>query len=128
MSRSAFEAAASKLGINAHWFVLCPASEPLPHYVLLVEPGHSDVKNELKSLASEFDRQLSLCNTEYESKRLSQRLAPPCVWVAAAGSYALWRQYKINDGANDDQIKPIHLVRDTEFADRFTIVERYNAC
>lgn len=124
----AFEIATSNLDINAKWFVLFPAHKPLPHYVILVELGREDEISKLTSLAGEVDRQLSLCNTEYESKRLSQRLGPPCVWVAAAGSYALWRQHKINDGANDDQIKPIHLVRDADFADRFTIVERFNAC
>lgn len=124
----AFDAAAIKLSLKASWFVLFPGHEPLPHYVILVEPTQNGENNNFQSLANEFDKQLSVCNTEYESKRQSQRLGAPEVWIAETGSYSKWRQDKLNNGANDDQIKPIHLTRDIKFADRFTIVERYDAC
>jgi len=123
----AFDAASTKLSLKASWFVLFPGHEPLPHYVILVEPSQIGENNNFQTLANELDKQLSVCNTEYESKRQSQRLGAPETWVVESGSYSKWRQDKINDGANDDQIKPIHLTRDSKFADRFKLVERYDA-
>ena len=123
----AFEAAASHLEITADWFTLFPANEPLPHYVILVEPASGGNDRGVSSLGLEVDRQLARCNTEYRAKRDSQRLAPPEVWIAAPGSYASWHQSRIDDGANDGQIKPIHLTRDSRFGDRFRILERCDA-
>ena len=123
----AFEAAALRLGITAEWFTLFPANEPLPHYVILVEPASGGNGGGMSSLGLEVDRQLASCNTEYRATRDSQRLAPPEVWIAAPGSYASWHQSRIDDGANDGQIKPIHLTRDSQFGDGFTILERCDA-
>jgi len=108
-------------------FTLHPAPEGFPHYVLLLEPSASPEPGRLVELLRAFDRELAASNVEYRAKRVSDRLGPPELWVAATGTYERWRRRRVAAGANDAQIKPTHLTRDTLFSAGLEIRERIPA-
>jgi hypothetical protein len=90
----------------------------------LDSPSESSV---LKTFLHNVDRELSSQNIEYTSKRKSQRLGAPELWLVPQGSFEGWTQRRVAAGANHDQIKPIHLTRDPSFHTKFEIVEHISA-
>lgn len=119
----AMNAAVSPLGLVVEDFTLHPALDGFPHYVLVVELAAPAPA--LRELAGAFDRALGERNIEYRAKRRSERLGPPELWVARPGSYDARRRGRIAAGANDAQLKPVHLTRDPHFSAGFEVGERY---
>ena len=80
-------------------------------YVLLAEfvPGR-DMGN-LQSLLNSFDSELSRVNCEYSDKRRSGRLERPVLYILGRGTYSRYREYLVNQGRPDGQIKPMHLIK-----------------
>lgn len=123
----AMNAAAPALGLAVEGFTLHPAPDGFPHYVLLLEPSGSPPPGTLRALLHAFERELAERNIEYSAKRRSERLGPPELWVAARGSYDARRRHRMEAGANDAQLKPIHLTRDERFSVAFDVSERLTA-
>jgi hypothetical protein len=123
----AMSAATLRHGIVLEGFTLHPAPHGFPHYVLLIEPSRAGESAHPAALLNIFEDALCTRNIEYCAKRRSERLGPPELWVAAPGTYYEWRRRRITSGANDAQIKPIHLTRDAQFSVGFAIRERIAA-
>jgi len=114
-------------GLQFLSFTAIPSVEDFPHYVVLVEFEAIPDIDDLRTFRGEIDRALGACNIEYASKRASLRLGAPALWVVQAGDFEALRRRRIASGANEDQVKPIHLSRDQSFHEQFTIVERVRA-
>jgi hypothetical protein len=124
----AVAAAQCKLEIES--FTVVPAATGFPRYVALVEFKDSAANGggaQPGQFAARFDRALAESNVEYGSKRSSQRLAAPELWIVAPGSFAAQRQRRVDQGTSDSQIKPTHLSRNAALAEAFEIVEKHRA-
>lgn len=124
---AAMRDAARSLGVALANFTLVPAREGFPRYVALVdfeEPSSDEV---LRAFPRALDTALERHNVEYGSKRSSQRLGAPELWVVAPGGYEARRRRRLAGGASDSQLKPTHLSRDASFADQFEVVGRFHA-
>jgi hypothetical protein len=121
---AAMSAVTEPQGIVLEGFTLHPAAVGFPRYILLVEPPARGDWTPPALLAA-FERELCARNIEYDAKRRSQRLAPPELWVTAPGAYGELRRRRIGAGANDAQIKPIHLTRDAHFSAGLTIRQTF---
>ena len=73
-----------------------------------------------------MDQALGDENSEYPSKRGSHRLGPPKVAKVAAGSYAARKARRIEAGAAELQVKPVHLSRDAKIVAELTVVETFD--
>jgi hypothetical protein len=120
----AMNAVSLRHGLAVEGFTLHPASNGFPHYILLVELAAAAVSTHPAALLNEFEDELCARNIEYRAKRRSERLGPPELWMAAPGAYDGLRRRRITAGANDAQIKPIHLTRDPRFSADLAIRER----
>jgi hypothetical protein len=118
---------ATALGVTVEAFTLAPAKTGFPHYVALVEFSSPPSREQLQAFPRRLDEALEQRNMEYGSKRSSQRLAAPALWVVAPGGYDARRRRRLAGGASDSQIKPTHLTRDSGFCDQFEIQERFDA-
>ncbi len=118
---------AEQLGLAVESFTLAPAKGGFPHYVALVEFKQEPARAILEDFPERLDEALEQHNMEYGSKRSSQRLAAPELWLVKRGGYEARRRQRLAGGASDSQIKPTHLTRDGSFADQFEIVERFDA-
>ncbi len=118
---------AEQLGLAVESFTLAPAHGGFPHYVAMVELSHQADRAVLAEFPRRLDEALEQHNMEYGSKRSSQRLAPPEMWLVRPGGYEARRRQRLAGGASDSQIKPTHLTRDANFVDQFDIVERFDA-
>ncbi len=123
----AIEDVARELGLAVEGFTVAPAKEGFPRYAAMVELERDASPDALGRFPAAFDAALERHNIEYGSKRSSQRLAAPELWVVQRGSYATLRQRRTAAGASDSQIKPMHLTRDAAFADQLEIAARYTA-
>jgi hypothetical protein len=119
--------AASALDVSIKSFTLAPAKTGFPHYVALVEFSDEPARPRLEAFARRLDEALEQRNMEYGSKRSSQRLAAPELWVVKPGEYDARRRQRLAGGTSDSQIKPTHLTRDSSWADQFEILERFDA-
>ncbi len=120
-------AVASRFELAIEDFTLHPALEGFPHYVLLIESATLPAAPNLRAFLQTFDRELAERNIEYSAKRTSERLGPPELWIAEKGSYERRRKRRIASGANDGQLKPTHLTRDSRFSAEFAISARIAA-
>ena len=118
---------AEQLGLAVESFTLAPAKQGFPHYVALVELRHEAERSALQAFPRRLDEALEQHNMEYGSKRSSQRLAAPELWLVRPGGYEARRRQRLAGGTSDSQIKPTHLTRDANFVDQFEIVERVHA-
>ncbi len=118
---------AGDLGMAIEGFTLAPAPEGFPRYVALVEFSQPPGAEALRRFPARLDEALEAHNVEYGSKRSSQRLAAPELWVVREGGYATRRRQRLASGASDSQIKPTHLTRDPSFAEQFDIGQRVHA-
>ncbi|MCH9682051.1 MAG: GH3 auxin-responsive promoter family protein [Deltaproteobacteria bacterium] len=116
-----------QLGLAIESFTLAPARGGFPHYVAMLELNHEAERAVLQEFPRRLDEALEQHNMEYGSKRSSQRLAPPELWLVRPGGYEARRRQRLAGGASDSQIKPTHLTRDANFVDQFDIVERFHA-
>ena len=126
---AAVAALAVRTRLTFEHFTLTPAPEGFPRYLLLAElPAGAPAPAEtLRATPAMLDALLQEHNIEYGAKRKSQRLEAPEVWLVARGSYEALRQRRLAQGANDGQIKPVGLTRDSTFANQFEVVERFDA-
>lgn len=118
---------AEQLGLAIESFTLAPAKQGFPHYVAMIELQRDARRVVLAELPQRLDEALEQHNMEYGSKRSSQRLASPEVWLVRPGGYEDRRRQRLAGGTSDSQIKPTHLTRDPNFVDQFEIVERLHA-
>jgi hypothetical protein len=118
---------AAALDVSIESFTLAPAKQGFPHYVALVEFASETSRDQLIAFPRRLDEALEQRNMEYGSKRSSQRLAAPELWVVKPGGYDARRRQRLAGGTSDSQIKPTHLTRDSGFCDQFEIVERFDA-
>lgn len=118
---------AEQLGLAVEAFTLAPAKQGFPHYVAMVELSNEAERAVLAEFPRRLDESLEQHNMEYGSKRSSQRLAPPELWLVRPGSYEERRRQRLAGGTSDSQLKPTHLTRDANFVDQFEIVERFHA-
>ncbi len=116
-----------RLGLQCTSFAAIPSDDSFPHYVVLVEFDSVPAPDVLRTFLEATDQALAESNVEYASKRASLRLGAPEVWVIAPGGFEAWRRRRVAGGANDDQVKPVHLLRDPSFHDQFEILERIGA-
>ena len=119
--------AAGALDVAIEGFTVAPAKEGFPRYVALVEFLGAPEDTVMEAFPGRLDEALEQRNVEYGSKRSSQRLAAPDLWVVAPGGYAQLRRQRLAGGTSDSQIKPTHLTRDANFSDQFEIVGRFHA-
>lgn len=118
---------AEQLGLAVESFTLAPAKRGFPHYVAMIELQRDADRTVLAEVPRRLDEALELHNMEYGSKRSSQRLAAPELWLVRPGGYEARRRQRLAGGTSDSQIKPTHLTRDPNFVDQFEIVERFHA-
>ncbi|MCX4240778.1 GH3 auxin-responsive promoter family protein [Paraliomyxa miuraensis] len=118
---------AEQLGLRLESFTLAPAKSGFPHYVAMIELQREAERSVLAELPRRLDEALEQHNMEYGSKRSSQRLAAPQVWLVRPGGYEQRRRQRLAGGTSDSQLKPTHLTRDANFVDQFEIVERFHA-
>lgn len=118
---------AEQLGLAVESFTLAPAKTGFPHYVAMIELHNEAERSVLAEVPTRLDEALEQHNMEYGSKRSSQRLGAPELWLVAPGSYEARRRQRLAGGTSDSQIKPTHLTRDPSFVDQFDILERFHA-
>lgn len=118
---------AEQMGLAVESFTLAPAKQGFPHYVAMVELKNEADHAVLAEFPMRLDEALEQHNMEYGSKRSSQRLAPPELWLVRPGGYEGRRRQRLARGTSDSQLKPTHLTRDANFVDQFDIVERFHA-
>jgi GH3 auxin-responsive promoter len=117
---------AKGLALEIESFTAHPAESGFPRYVFLVELKGPADRAQLARFPGEIDRALEARNIEYGSKRESERLGAPELWIVTPGGYAARRGRRVAEGANDAQLKPTHLSRDSEFWRQFEIAERFH--
>lgn len=118
---------AEQLGLAVESFTLAPGKRGFPHYVAMVELQREADRSVLAEFPRRLDEALEQHNMEYGSKRSSQRLAAPELWLVRPGGYEARRRQRLAGGTSDSQLKPTHLTRDANFVDQFEIVERFHA-
>lgn len=118
---------AEQLGLLVESFTLAPAKRGFPHYIAMIELQREAERPVLAEVPRRLDEALEQHNMEYGSKRSSQRLAAPELWLVRPGGYEARRRQRLAGGTSDSQIKPTHLTRDANFVDQFEIVERFHA-
>lgn len=122
---AAIDEVGRELGLMMEGFTIAPAKEGFPRYVAMVELKNPPNAETLGRFPQLFDDALERHNIEYGSKRSSQRLAAPELWVVADGSFEALRRQRTASGTSDSQIKPMHLTRDAAFADQLEIKRRF---
>jgi len=115
---------ATHLGLPLRGFTMCPVFKPFPHYALLAELETMPDHDLLRRFLADVDRNLGRRNVEYQSKRSSQRLGAPELWVVPQGSYAAVQQRKVEAGVSDAQVKLSCLTRNPKWSEQFEIVEQ----
>jgi hypothetical protein len=123
----AVSACAARMGIGLQAFTMCPAIEPFPHYAVVAELKNGCNGTDPSSLAKAIDGSLRQENIEYQAKRASGRLGSPELVIVAPGSYEALRQRRVQNGANDAQVKIASLTRDPKWPEQFEIVGRHRA-
>jgi len=117
-------AAARQLSLNVHGFTAFPGLDGIPHYIFLTEFSALSPREVCGSFLQILERTLREQNLEYRSKRESQRLGAPELWVVRSGEFERLRQSRVQGGANDGQVKPAFLSRDAKFHEPFQVTER----
>jgi hypothetical protein len=121
---AALTSVAESLHLEVESFTAHPAEEGFPRYVFLVELKTPADPGRARAFPEAVDRALSERNIEYASKRESERLGAPELWLMKPGGYAARRARRVAEGANDAQLKPTHLTRDATFWRQFEIAEK----
>lgn len=121
---AAMEEASQQTQVALESFMVAPAPEGFPRYILAVELLRPAAREALLAFLAAFERALGARNIEYGAKRESQRLGAPELWRVSAGAYAARRQRKIAEGTNDAQFKPTHLTRDSKLLSELSVEER----
>lgn len=121
---AAVASVAAELGLDVESFTAQPAATGFPRYLFLLELRSPASDAVLSQFPRAIDHALDTRNIEYGSKRESERLGAPELWLLKAGSYRARRERRMSEGANDAQLKPVHLTRDSNFAAQFEVDRR----
>lgn len=116
--------AVDELGWALEGYLLLPARDGFPRYILLAE---GTAPQQQSAAAEQLDRALAKQNIEYSAKRSSLRLEAPEVRWVASGSFAARRAARVAAGTNDAQIKPQVLSRNAELIRGFELLEASRA-
>ncbi len=92
-------------------FMVAPATGGFPHYTVLVELRERVDAQAWATLGAAIDAALMRHNEEYRAKRSSERLGAVTMRTAPRGSFAAYRQQKIDAGVSEGQLKVVHLSR-----------------
>ena len=112
----AMAAAAASMNVAIEGFVLALKLGDPPSHALIVEPAPPGEFQSADFLAA-FERELKGRNVEYVSKRESQRLGAPELWLLEAGFFERLRKESVSRGALDGQYKICHVAPDPDFLD-----------
>ena len=106
--------AIQKLGQKLRGFTAIVDWREVPRIHLAVEwKGTPNVS--AKDMAHGVDRELERISVEYASKRQSQRLAMPIVSFWNKGTYDFFRNWKVENGAPDAQVKDCIVATEAEW-------------
>ena len=94
-------------GLQAVFFIML-ADQETAAYTLFIEAQTSD-SEALSRLSDDLDNRLRASNIEYESKRVSGRLAPLTVRWLRPGTGDAYRTSRVEQGQRDAQFKYLHL-------------------
>jgi len=110
------------LDLSLTSYSLAPCwDEELPYYGLFIEKGDVEHGALGPTLTNLLDQKLKLENTEYASKRDSQRLGPVRLELLPDGTWARWdRQRLARQGGSMEQYKHPCLIADPKFRDSLT--------
>lgn len=101
---NAVDAAARAIGTRPPLYALVPDPETSPpSYRLYLE---IDTEALARRFTAETDAALQAGNAEYRAKRVDGQLAPPIPWLLPPGSLGKWQQLRIENGADEAQLKP----------------------
>jgi hypothetical protein len=109
--------------VTLEHFTACVSLGDRPAYAFYVEGAGSEAIEKLRRFARNVDRALCANNSEYEAKRVSQRLGPPVVRRVASGSYQALRQQRVAAGAPEAQVKIPQLSPNLRFGDQLEVVD-----
>jgi hypothetical protein len=102
--------------------------EELPYYGLFVESGDLRDEEQGRRLAAGLERRLMESNSEYASKRESQRLDAMRLELLPAGAWQQWdRQRLARTGGTLEQYKHPCLIGDLEFRKGMTVEREIRA-
>jgi hypothetical protein len=114
-----------RMNLNLTAYSVAPCwDDTLPFYGLFVERPDLASREQGIQLTLEMERRLSEVNSEYASKRATQRLGPLRLFLLPAHSWREWdRQRLARTGGALEQYKHPCLVPDPKFRDSVTIEE-----
>jgi hypothetical protein len=116
-TQAVFDCARSE-NITIKFFTVIAEFRPEPHYQLWLESNRQFNEAQMRQIAETFDDCLCQLNSEYETKRLSNRLAPAQAYQLASNCYENLRKDLVAHGVPDAQIKISHLNPKGEIKDR----------
>jgi hypothetical protein len=120
---AALNEAQRNLGLRLGSFLVAPAWDDPPYYVLLVEEGDVLVGGPSERLAAEAEACLRRVNVEYDNRRSTLRLGPIRVARIVQGSWAQFQKRRLaRSGGTVEQYKQPHLVPDLNAAATFAFV------
>lgn len=98
-----------------------------PRYVFLTEFAKTPSEDTARRLIEQLDKELSVINLEYESKRKSGRIDPAVLRIIKPGEFNRYRKRQVEGGRNDGQFKILKLTNDVTFANEFETQGEYVA-
>ena len=102
----------SDRNLQAEFFIML-ADQENAAYTLFLEALNSE--SEMPSrLSGDLDKRLQASNIDYESKRVSGRLAPLTVRLLRPGTGDMYRRSRVAQGQRDAQFKYLHLQYSSE--------------
>ncbi|HET6318034.1 MAG TPA: GH3 auxin-responsive promoter family protein [Chloroflexota bacterium] len=113
--------------LDVEHFTACVQLGEPPAYALYVEGAARVSHDRLRRFAAAIDRALCANNSEYEAKRVTQRLGAPFVKRVAPGSYQALRQQRVLAGAPEAQVKIPQLSPSLRFGEQMQVIEEIRA-
>jgi len=109
--------------LGGHEFIAAVGElkEQLPRYTFLIEYDQVPERAQVLAMAERLDVALGIANSEYATKRVSQRMSPAAVRVIKSGSFERFRVRKVSEGRKDGQFKVLRLTDDAAFAAEFEV-------
>lgn len=101
----AFERAGKECGLALSHFRAVPNLEQLRYDLYVEVPSGVEAGFLRQSWLPSLDRALAAVNVEYEQKRASRRLRPPCLYVMPQGWASAEVADRVRRGARDTQYK-----------------------
>lgn len=94
-----------------------------PRYIFLVEFEKTIPPESKKELLRSIEEELYKENMEYKYARDAQLLNSPILKIVKMGEFERYRARRMNEGANDSQLKVPELTSDTDFHKNFAVEE-----